>query len=185
MKKKRCRENSGMSLVESTIVIGTLAIFSIFLVSLTAVSRNAWEMGNASIMARSDAKLGMEAIAKELRAADPDSAIGVTLNPNPALGNGICFAVPSAVAQGQINVWTRVIFQFDAANNQILRMQGAANCADVCSPANNCSAIARNVQSLTFAQAGNAINTTVTTARPTPSGRILLSTLTSSFVMRN
>ncbi|MBI4395083.1 MAG: prepilin-type N-terminal cleavage/methylation domain-containing protein [Candidatus Omnitrophica bacterium] len=164
------KSNAGMSLVEIMIVMTLLSIFSIFMVNLIMTSQNATTIQNISVPIRAEAKQIMEAMMRELRAADP--AEGITID---GTGNSrITFSVPTVVSSQGVTDHDQIQFSYDQVQRQITRTDGT-----------NTDILGRNVQSLVFSQANDVITATVGTRATTAAGTAIEATLTSQVKVRN
>lgn len=169
---KRDKKNKGFTLVELMVVTVLLSVVSLFLVTMTMVSRIAWEMQFSSILMRNEAKKAMETVAKELRQTSLSNPNGVVISPDTT---GINFAVPNVVSQASIVSWRPVEFSYDAANQQLIRTENGANA----------TTLARQVQSMQFTRINNVVTATIQTGGTTPRGTPISSLQTVQATMRN
>ena len=169
---RRDKTNKGFTLVELMVVTGLLSVISLFLVTMSAVSRTAWEMQLSSVSVRTEAKKAAESIAKELRQTSLTNPNGVVVS---ADNTGINFAIPETVSQYSIASWQPVEFSYDAPNQQIIRTENGANA----------TTLARRVQSVQFTLTNNVVTAIIRTAGTTPRGTPVTSLQTVQATMRN
>lgn len=170
---ERRKQQTGLSLLELMVVSSILSVFSIFMVNLLMVTQNALSIQNTGTPVRTEAKLAMEYMAKELREADPGAPLGING------GNGqITFYKPYLVTQAGVQSWCRV--QFQQVGQEVRRTQdGAPGCPQVQN-----ELIGRNVALLQFAVNADVVTATVQTSMQGKMGTIQ-STLTSQIKLRN
>ncbi len=173
---------SGMTMLELLIVTAITVVFSLFVSSLFILSRNAWEIGNASLLTRDQAKRAIDFMMKELRESSLSSPISVQIPASPA-NTQICFAIPNQVSASQIDSWTQIIYQYDPNARQLLRQQGGTGCAVTAGAAQ--TILARNVQSVTFSMSSDIVSAAIETRSTSQSGFPTSSTMNSHVVLRN
>ena len=166
------KKHAGFTLIEVVFVSALMAIFSLFIVNLAILSRNAWQIEQSSSSVRNESKRGMEAMLKELRQTSLTNPNGITISNGNAR---ISFALPNQVSQAGIQSWRPVEYSYDAAAQELVRTENGANA----------SVLARQIQSLQFTRAGNVISTTIVSNGTTANGTSISSTLTSQVRMRN
>ncbi len=177
---ERRKKQAGLSLIELVVVSSILSVFSIFMVNLLMVTQNALSIQRTGTPVRTEAKLAMEYMAKELREADlsaPDLDGDGTVIDIDQNGSQITFLKPNQVTQAGVISWRCV--QFSLAQQQVNRIEDNATCTAAS------TVIGRNVNSLQFARTNNDVITV--TVGTTLTGRMgtMQSTLTSQIKLRN
>lgn len=175
MKKARRCPNSGVTLIEATIAVSILAIFSIFLAHFVAASNKAMAVQYAAVPARTEAKQTMESMIKELREGDPSAPGGITIA-GTAPSQTITFKIPNQVSTTNgIQSWKQIQFALDTANKQVTRSQDGAS-----------TVLGRNAESLTFSLTNNVVTATLQTQATISGGTgTVTANLTSQARLRN
>ena len=173
MNRKIARGNSGMTLIELTIVGALLSIFSIFMVNIVMLTQTAWSVENTAVPVRTEGKRTLESIAKELREGDPSAPGGVVIGGS---GNSqtITFSVPNQVSKTAILSYRQIQFAHDSAQSQVTRTANSAT-----------STVGRNINSLQFSQANNVVTVTIGTTKISAEGRTLQTTVSTQIRLRN
>lgn len=110
----------GVTLVELIFVISLISIISIFLVNVVMTSQNSMAVQNTAVPVWAEARQTLDAITKELRAADPSASGGISIG-----GSGntqdITFRIPNQVSTNGAISWTKVKFHRDSTSKEIRR----------------------------------------------------------------
>jgi len=172
MKKTGRSLNSGVTLIETIMVVAIMAIFSVFLINFVAASNKATAVQQAAVPSRSEAKQAMEAMMKELREGDPSAAGGVTVN-----SSTVVFSIPNQVSQTNgIQSWKQIQYSYDSTNKRINRIEDGTTT----------TVLGRNVESLSFSKSNDVVTATLQT-QVTISGSTdtVTTSLTSQARLRN
>src|SRR3989338_4953288 len=149
------------------LVVSTLiAVFSVFLVNLVMTSQNAMLIQHTAVPARMEAKQTMEAMIKELRAADPSAPGGVTI-----AGSQITFSIPDTVSQSGIQSWRQVQYALDSVAQEVTRTEGV-----------NTTILGRNVDLLQFTKVSNVVTVTVRATKTASGGTTNINSMLTSQV---
>ncbi|PIW63985.1 MAG: hypothetical protein COW12_08775 [Candidatus Omnitrophica bacterium CG12_big_fil_rev_8_21_14_0_65_45_16] len=150
--------------------IAILLLVGLVVVSVFLATQVIWQESLVNVKLQEQTMRPLQTMAKELKEAGPSSPIGITIG---AEQTSIIFAIPDEVGSEEINSWKQIMFSFDDATGEITRTGDAS------------SVIGRDVQSLTFSQAGNVITIALEVADETAGGKTLTTSLTSQIAMRN
>lgn len=166
----------GLTLIELTLVVSLISIFSIFMVNLVMASQNAMIVQNTTVPVRAEARQILEAMVKELREADPSATGGISIGGSGNFQN-ITFRVPNQVSSGAIVSWTKIKFDIDSTTKEVTRTVN-----DVTT-----TILGRNAEVLQFTNPSiNVYKATLQTQKTLTGGtNVVTSTLSSEVQVRN
>ena len=168
--------NQGMTLIELTLVVSLMSIFSIFLVNLVMASQNTMAVQNTTVPVRAEARQILEAMMKELREADPSASGGITIGGSGNVQD-ITFKIPNQVSSTGVTSWTTIKFDLDSTAKQVRRTVN-----DVTT-----TVLGRNAEALQFTNpSANVYKATVQIQKTMTGGSdTITSTVSSEIKVRN
>ncbi len=176
MKRLRKKMSRGLTLIELIIVVALTSIFSIFLVNLVMASQQTMAVQNTAVPIRAESRQIVDAITKELRAADATAPGGITIGGS---GNSqtITFRLPNQVSNTGVTSWTKVKFYLDASSKEVRK---EVNDATV-------TVVGHNVEVLQFTNpSSNVYKAIIQTQKSITGGtNTILSNLSSEVKVRN
>ena len=171
LRNEKCKRQFSRGITSSEILVSVaiISLIAVVILSILITLQVAWSNGAIDVRLQHEAKQPMQAIIKELKEADPNSPIGITISPDQRT---ITFAVPQTVGTDAITAWTQVSFSFDASTGNITRTSSKT------------STVGRQISNLIFSRTADMITVSLTATGSTADGKILTASLTSQAAMR-